>query len=96
MPAYIAIPLIADSTPLNSAVTQHIPSPADRYKLQAERGWLIKFNGTTVELSNQLKITGQPSGEHSPVGSALIVPVTGYFGRGSNDMWEWLKNRLEE
>jgi hypothetical protein len=96
MPVYLAIPLIADNSSLNAAVVKHIPSSADRYQLQASRGWLIKFGGTTVELSDHLELTGQQKGEGSPVGSALIVPVSNYYGRGPTDMWEWLKNRLEE
>ena len=96
MPIYIAVPLTSDSTALNAAVEQHISSPADRYKLQEDRGWLIKFDGTTVELSNKIELTGQETGVHSLVGSAIITPISGYYGRGPADMWEWLKTRLEQ
>jgi len=95
MPVYIVTPLIPTSTALDNAVEQSIELATDRYKLQADRGWLIKFDGTTVELSDRLGITGQEKGQPSPVGSAIIVPVSGYYGRGPTDMWEWLKNRLE-
>jgi len=94
MPTYIAIPLKNDSSPLNKAVERHILEH-DRYKLHADRGWLIEFEGTTVELSHKLEITGQPKGELSPVGSAILVPVSSYYGRGASEMWEWLKTRLE-
>jgi hypothetical protein len=96
MPIYLALPLLQDSGPLDRAVTQYISSPSDRYQLQSDRGWLIKFSGTTVELSNHIKITGQPQGMPSPVGSAIVIPVSGYYGRGPSDMWEWLKTRLEQ
>jgi hypothetical protein len=95
MPVYVAVPLQADKSLLSAAVELKFPEPADRYKLQADSGWLINFPGTTVELSNLLGITGQPQGQPSPLGSAMVIPVSGYFGRGPTDMWEWLKTRLE-
>lgn len=95
MPVYLAVSLAAGSTSLDDAVNELIDQN-NRYLLQGGRGWLIRFDGTTVELSNHLQITGQPRGESSPVGSSLVVPVSGYYGRGPTDMWEWLKNRLEE
>jgi L-ascorbate metabolism protein UlaG (beta-lactamase superfamily) len=94
MPIYIAVPLSADTSALDSAVEQRISSSADRYKLQTNSGWLIKFDGTTVELSNKIGVTGQEKGV-APLGSVIFVPVSGYYGRGPNDMWEWLKTRLE-
>jgi hypothetical protein len=95
MAIYIAVPLTTTSDALNAAVEQHI-APIDRYALQNDRGWLIKFDGTSIELSNHIKLTGQNPGEPSPVGSAIIVPVTTYFGRGPGEMWEWLKTRIEQ
>jgi len=96
MPIYIAVPLLVESSALDAAVDQSIPSPADRYKLQSNRGWLIKFEGTTVELSDHVGLTGQEKGQPSTLGSAIIVPISGYYGRGPTDMWEWLKTRLEQ
>lgn len=95
MPVYIAVPLIKDSSPLNESVEQKV-KPPERYKLQADRGWLIQFDGTSIDLSNHLGITVQNQGEPSTVGSAIVVPVSSYYGRGSTDMWEWLKLKLEQ
>lgn len=95
MAIYIAVPLIPTSEPLNVAVEKNIVQ-ADRFKLQNERGWLIKYDGTSVELSNFLGLTGQEQGVPSPMGSAIIVPVSTYYGRGPGEMWEWLKTRLEQ
>lgn len=95
MTIYIAVPLTDNSEPLNEAVENTITSQADRHKLQADRGWLIRFDGTSVELSNHLGITGQEKGVLSPVGPAFVAPIEGYYGRGSMDMWEWLKTRFE-
>ena len=95
MAIYIAVPLTPNSAALNDAVERTIVN-SDRYKLQAERGWLIKYEGTSVELSNHIGLTGQEQGQSSQIGSAIIVPVSGYYGRGPTDMWEWLKTRLEQ
>lgn len=95
MPIYLAIPLISESDLLNTAVELHVEA-SDRYKLQADRGWLVRYEGTTRELCDKIGLTGQAKGEQSPVGSALIVPVTTYYGRGPSEMWEWLKTRLEQ
>lgn len=94
MPIYLAIPLQSNSEPFDANVVSKIDA-VDRHPLQVNRGWIIKFPGTTVELSNHLEITGQPPGEHSRIGSAIVTPISGYYGRGSNDMWEWLKTRFE-
>jgi len=94
MTIYIAIPLIPTSEPLNQAVEQHFDQ-ADRHKLQNDRGWLIKYSGTSIELSNFIGLTGQEPGVQSPLVSAIIVPVSTYYGRGPGEMWEWLKTRLE-
>ena len=95
MPVFLAIPLKTDSAALNKAVEAKFMGTIDRYKLQADAGWLINYSGTTVELCNFLGITGQESGEHSLIGSAMVVPVTTYYGRGPSNMWEWIKTRLE-
>lgn len=96
MPIYIVVPLTPSSDALDEAVEQRIAPTTDRYKLQANRGWLIRFDGTTVELSDHIGLTGQEKGTPSPIKSAVIVPVSGYYGRGPMDMWEWLKVRLEQ
>jgi len=95
MAIYIAVPLTPSSAALNEAVERAI-AHADRYNLQSDRGWLIKFDGTSVELSNYIGLTGQEQGQPSPIGSAIIVPFSTYYGRGPGDMWEWIKTRLEQ
>jgi hypothetical protein len=95
MPIYTAVPLQSNQPALNAAVVRVIP-PQDRYPLASDRGWLIKFDGTTIELCNVLGVTGQPAGIPSIVGSVIVVAVSAYYGRGSTDMWEWLKTRFEQ
>jgi hypothetical protein len=95
MPIFLATPLTDDSTALSASVAANI-EPANRFKLQAGGGWLIKFDGTSIELSNKLNITGQPTGTPSPIGASMVTPISGYYGRGPTEMWEWMKTRFEQ
>ena len=93
MPVFAVIPLAADPTPLNEAVEAAFLAP-DRFKLANERGWLVVFDGTSKDACNYIGITGQPEGQASKTGAALVVPFSSYYGRGSGDMWEWLALKL--
>ena len=95
MAIYIAVPLSPDNSAFDAAVTERIPSH-DRYKLQGNRGWLVRYDGTTVEVSHHVGVTSSERSATAPLGSVIFVPVSGYYGRGPTDMWEWLKNRLEQ
>jgi len=72
-------PLSTKTDALNAAVVPAISDPANRYPLPEDRGWLIRYAGTSVELSNQIGITGQAAGEPPTLGSALVVPITVYY-----------------
>lgn len=95
MPIFLVIPLVPDSTPVNSAVERVIPTH-DRFHLQADRGWFVKFDGTTIELSTALGVTGHEKGTRSVVGPTLLTPVSTYYGIGNSEMWEWVKTRIEQ
>jgi hypothetical protein len=79
---------------VDEVVTQHIPE-RDRHKLTGGAGWLISYQGTSVELSNLLGISGQAQGQIPSLSSVLITSIGAYYGRGPTDMWEWLKTRME-
>lgn len=90
MPLYLVTPF-ADPDALARGVEDAI-SEHDRYLLKSG-GWLIRFDGTSRELSDKIGIT---NATQNPVGSALVVGVAGYYGKAPNDMWEWIKTRLEQ
>lgn len=94
MSVFLATPLALNAEKLALAVKKSVVEN-DRYELPNDMGWLISFKGTTTELSNHIGITGQEKGVSSPVGSTMVVSIGTYFGRGSADMWEWLKTRFE-
>ena len=79
---------------MGAAIAMHLED-GDYYPLTNNAGWLIEHKGTTVELSAVIGITGKQPGEKPKLGSALVTPVSSYYGIGPSDMWEWLKSRLE-
>ncbi len=95
MAVYLLVPLEKIKDSINNSVIGKINS-SDRYQLQNERGWLIKYSGTSVELSNFLNITSEKENHLDSVGSAIIVPVSFFYGRGNRMMWEWIKIKMEE
>lgn len=61
MAIYLITPLVERPDALLAALERLLPA-VDRYALPAQRGWLVRFAGTSVELSNHLGITGGPPG----------------------------------
>lgn len=94
MPIFQVTPLGDNFDKLKQQV-EAVFDAKDRYALPVEAGWLLRYGGTTIEVSNLLTITGQEQGEKSPVGPALVTSFASYYGRGPSEMWEWLKTRLE-
>jgi hypothetical protein len=47
--------------------------------------WFLVGSGTTQEISTKLKVT--PGNE---AGAAVILAVSGYYGRASAQVWEWV------
>jgi len=95
MTIFYATSLVANDSELETAVTGNFDEH-DRYRIQNGRGWLIKYPGTAVELSNFLGITGQQEDQPAAVKSAMVLAVTTYYGRGPTDMWEWIKTRFDK
>ena len=94
MPIYQVTPIALNADRLGAAVAQTV-SDEHRYELPNRAGWLVNFKGTTIELSHHIGVTGQPEGVPATIGSVLITSIVSYYGRGSADMWEWLKTRFE-
>lgn len=46
--------------------------------------YLVSFSGTSRELSDALEVTEGKNG------TAVIVSVGSYYGRATNDVWEWM------
>ncbi|SIO57782.1 hypothetical protein SAMN05444165_3952 [Paraburkholderia phenazinium] len=83
MAVFMIVPT-SDPAKLDTAIQQQFSSDA----LKLPRGeWLVKFTGTTQELSSQLNITNGESG------SAVVVGILNYFGHAPTNIWEWLQSR---
>ena len=54
----------------------------------ADNVWLIAANGTAQEVCGGLGMPTEP-GQPSPF-SAVIVGISGYYGYGGNNIWEWM------
>lgn len=78
---------ISNPDDIARAVKEHFPK--EHLPIPRTGSILVSFNGTTRELSDDLGIS---KGE---VGSAVVVPVTNYYGRAPVEIWEWMKTRLE-
>jgi hypothetical protein len=50
----------------------------------------VAGTGTARELSDKLKITGEPSVS----GPAIVTAVSGYYGRASSQIWEWVAAKV--
>jgi len=51
--------------------------------------WFLVGSGTAKDISDKLKVTPGPD-----VGSAVIVAVSGYYGRASSPVWEWVASKV--
>ncbi|KAF3983259.1 MAG: hypothetical protein HFP81_00140 [Methylococcales symbiont of Hymedesmia sp. n. MRB-2018] len=47
--------------------------------------WLVSYDGVTKQLSDELGISENESS------SALVLNFSGYWGRSTADVWEWIK-----
>lgn len=79
------------------ALDQHISDPLAKavestfegkhFKI-ADGHFLISATGTSQEIAVQLKIVG------GHVGRAMVYNISGYYGYGPNQTWEWLKSNM--
>lgn len=64
--------------------------PKDHLQLQNDE-WLISAEMTAIDVSNRIGITTDPS----ETGSAIVFSMRSYYGRASNDVWDWIKTKSE-
>jgi hypothetical protein len=99
MPIYLIVPLtpMSSSEPLklDEAIESVIESK-DRYQLPFQRGWLVHFPGTTIEVSNLIGISRADKTETAKTEPALVTMVPSYYGRASTDVWDWLFTRMDK
>ena len=69
--------------------------PGENIELQDDE-WLVSSSGTAQDVSDRLGITvnGQLPKE-SVVDAAMVLAVSGYFGRAATQIWDWIKAKME-
>jgi hypothetical protein len=84
MTLLVIIPTDPDPIEIEAEIAKVLPN--DSYRLpQGE--WVVRYSGTTQELSNALLITDGSSE------NAVIFAISAYFGRAPTNIWEWVKTR---
>ena len=77
---------VSDPDGLGQAIVNAYPR--DHLRIQQDE-WLISAPVTAVELSNLLGITEGTNG------SAIVFKMGAYYGRATNDIWDWIKTKSE-
>lgn len=81
MALFAVVALKSSSVAIDEAVGR--TPPTDSYKIEDGK-WFVNADVTTArELAIKLGLRGTPM-------TYLVLPVRGYSGNGSPDMWEWL------
>lgn len=70
----------------NTNIDDDLPKKFGNKALRLPQGeWLVSYAGTSKQLSDDIGISDNTSG------SAIVLNISGYWGRASTDIWEWLK-----
>lgn len=86
--------LTQENNPVLAAVITE-KFPTNHYVLTSSQ-WVISSKETAKQLSDTLGITVEGGMKPGKTGTAVILAVSGYWGRANPDFWEWLKLKLEE
>ncbi len=71
---------------LSGAIAKHFPG---NFTKVSDDSWFISADGTSKDVSDKLGVTDGASG------GAIVVSVSGYYGRASTPIWEWVKAKWE-
>lgn len=85
MATFVVIPTVG-----NSNFDDEFPEFFGNKCLRLPNGeWLVSYDGTSKQLSDELGISENKNA------SALVLNFSAYWGRASNDIWEWIKEHGE-
>ena len=68
--------------------------PSDHLAI-TDTQWLISGTGTAIDVCARLKIYDAKEPAREPSGSAIVFAVSNYFGRAPQNIWDWIKAKLE-
>jgi hypothetical protein len=89
MALFVVLALDKSASAIQAAIIREFPE--QHYRIEPGK-WLIANKLMTAkQLSDRLGITSDDDdGDDDDGVTGLVVTVRGYFGRGSQDMWEWI------
>lgn len=64
--------------------------PDNHFKL-SDNQWLVSAKMTSRELTEKLRITSPDQG----IPSTAVFSLSGFFGKHSPELWEWLIAKME-
>jgi hypothetical protein len=73
---------------LEKSVKEQFPN---NYFEMGRNRWIVAGEGTARAISDKLGITG----DNHTIGSSVVFGISGYFGRASSEMWEWIATKLK-
>jgi hypothetical protein len=68
--------------------------PSDHLSI-TDTQWIISGTGTAIDVCAKLKIYDAKDPGREPSGSAVVFAVSNYFGRAPQNIWDWIKVKLE-
>lgn len=86
MAIFLVVPTANPAEIKNALEHKHREAVLD-FKELPKGEFLVSFKGTSEELSNIAGISDASSG------LGIVIRVDSYYGRASNDIWEWIKSR---
>jgi hypothetical protein len=54
---------------------------------------IVSGKGSAQRISDMIGITSE---DEKSIGSAVVLAFSGYWGRASTDLWEWMRVKIEE
>ncbi len=77
---------VSEPAKLKTAIAESYPY--DHIELGPDE-WMVSDKGTAIDVSNKLKISDASNG------LAIVVGVSGYYGRAPTPVWDWMKAKIE-
>jgi hypothetical protein len=88
MAIFVVLALDKSASAIEAAIAKEFPE--NNYKIEPGK-WLVAGKLMTAkQVSDRLGITSDDDDDEEDGVTGLVVTVRGYFGRGSQDMWEWI------
>lgn len=89
MAIFMVVP-IGPSELIEAALVQKKSVDALDFLKLPTSGYFVAHPGTSQELSDAIGLT------EGTTGVGIVVAVSSYYGRATNDIWEWVSSRWDD